>query len=408
MAIPFIPILAVFGAVAIVAETFKAAKSLFGSGEHLEARPGPPAPPAQPPGTNVPGEQERHKGNENNNGKVGEHAGDGSTTEGQAGATSQAGRDKIDQILAELQKITGRNGAAGSTPETQTANDQAIRDGLNQLRDTISGADGAHQRLASQLPVPAGMGIPGLGGGIPGFGAMPAFGGMNPLGGMGSAMPAFGGLNPFAGDHPPGPTLDPVHPLTPPGSLEAHPPTPVNPIIDHPVPGGGEHGPGGPGPHVGPADITDPGHHDTPHPDNPAAREVTASDGTKTTAPTEIAAAAVRAALANPGATNQAAAAYQAAGIQLPGDGQDPGTMVPSGKVEPGDIARWDDPPRDLVIFGNGKVIDPTGKLADLDTMLSTGVFNGFFRPNIPAGATANNAPAGEPAHSPTPPEPGT
>jgi hypothetical protein len=411
MPIPFVPILALVGGAAVVAELFKAAKGLFGTGEHVDPRALPPSPQQLLPGTSTSQERDRNKNNADDHGKIGDHAGDGNDGQGQAGETSRGGRDKVDEILAELQKVTGRNGAAGSTPETESANDQAIRDGLKQLRDTITGADDTHQRLAGQLPMPAGMGVPGLGG-MPGFGGGM---GMNPLSSMGGAMPGggLGGLNPLAGDHPPGSTLDPLHPLTPPAGIDAHPAAPpVNPIADHPIPGGGEHGFGGPGQHVGPAGVADshPGHHDTPQPDNPAAREVTASDGTKTTAPTDIAAGALRAALANPGATNQAAAAYQAAGdIQLPTDGQDPGTSVPSGQVEPGDIARWDDPPRDLLIFGNSKVIDPTGKLVDLDTMLPTGVFNGFFRPSIPAAtATTHNASATETAHSSIPSEPAT
>ncbi|OWL98121.1 hypothetical protein B7435_25960, partial [Mycolicibacterium peregrinum] len=131
-----------------------------------------------------------------------------------------------------------------------------------------------------------------------------------------------------------------------------------------------------------------------PTPNDPAIREVTGPDGETITAADETAATALRHALEHPGEANQAASAYLAAGINLPADGADPGQLVSSTDIQPGDIARWDDPPRDLLVWGDGKVIDTNGKLADLSTLLTSGVFNAFFRPSKTSAPTTTAQPA--------------
>ena len=401
MPFPLIPVLFGVAAGGVIAELFDLGRGLFGIGDPVAAPP-PPPPPLLPSGTNNPAEQDRNDQNTKDNNDIGEDANNGNHTQEGAEQNSAEGRDKLDQILEQLNQIAGRNNSpeGGATPETQAATDQAVRDGLRELRDTVTGADAANRGLAGQPPGMGGMNPLG------GLGGVPGMGGMNPLSSLGGTPGMAPAVNPLAMDPgPTGPTPEPVNPLTDAGNDSDPGPGPVsNPLTDT----GSADTPGS----DDPANPHDPPTHpastpDTPappQPDNTAAKEVTAPDGQKITAPDETAAAALRAALENPGATNQAAAAYQAAGVTLPADGSDPGELVSAGEIRPGDIARWDDPPRDLLVFGNGKVIDTTGKLADLNTMLSSGVFNAFFRPKIDSSAATQpttHQPAAEPSPAP-------
>lgn len=391
---PFIPLL--FGTATVVG-LFAWSKGLFGTGDDVPTRSGPPDAPNNPPGTNNPGEHQRGDANRRGHGGVDDHAGGANTTQGEAGGNSADGRDRLDQILDELKKVTGRNGGpdGGGTPETQHANDQAVRDGLQQLRDTVGGTDAANRGLAGQLPMPGMGGIPGMGGmsplgGMPGMGAMPGMGGMSPLGPMGGGPGGgLGAVHPLGDQHTGSPAGPVVNPLAPAGGADPGPGV-------HPAGlegGPADHSGADPHPSTPGAGGADPAaaHPDTPQPGNSVATQVVAADGTKTTAPNATIATALRHGLAHPSATNQAAEAYQSAGVQLPADGADPGTPVPSGSVQPGDIASWDDPPHSLLVFGDGKLIDSSGKLEDLKAALASGVFNGFFRPHI-AGAGGGQA----------------
>lgn len=388
--LPFIPLL--FGTATVVG-LFAWSKGLFGTGEEVPARSGPPGAPHNPPGTNTPGEHQRGDANRRGNGGVDDHAGGANTTQGEAGGNSGEGRDRLDQILTELKKVTDRNGGpdGAGTPETQHANDQAVRDGLQQLRDTVGGTDAANRGLAGQLPMPGLGGIPGMGGmsplgGMPGMGAMPGMGGMSPLGPMGGGPGGgLGAVHPLSDQHASGPAGPVANPLAPAdGSADPGPgvhPAGLDGAAGH---GGADAHPGAPG--AGGADPAA-AHPDTPQPGNAVDTQVVATDGkTKTSAPNATIAAALRHGLAHPSATNQAAEAYQAAGVQLPADGADPGTPVPSGSVQPGDIASWDEPPHSLLVFGDGKLIGSNGELEDIKTALASGVFNGFFRPHIASG----------------------
>ncbi len=384
MPLPLLPILATVGVTAIAAELFKLGKDLFGSGDSADKRQPPPGSPEGAPGTNLTEEQQRIKDLETRLGKVTDQVEKGNQGQEGAEANSADGRNKLDQILEQLQTAGTRNGIGSdaATPETEAANDRAVRDGLQQLRDTVGGADAANRNLAGGL-MPGMGGMPGLGGGIPGMGGgMPGFGG--------------GGTNPLLGGGPlPGSTNGVDNPLadTGKGHDQALPQT-SNPLADGPTPGTppvdpSAHAPNTPtDPGLTPAGHTAAPQPDTPQPGRPADLVVTTPEGDKTTAPNATVETALRAGLNNP--AGGAGAAYQAAGITLPGDGADPGEVVPTGKIVPGDIARWDEPPRDLLVWGDGKLIDQSGKLIDIETALKSGVFNGFFHPPTSGSSTSN------------------
>lgn len=399
MPFPLIPILLGVGAGGVIAELFDLGREFFGDGDPVEQPPKPPVAPPVPAGTNTPTEEKRNTENQGENGGIEEQTEEGNKTQGKADEVSADGRSKLDEIMDKLNQVAGRNASpdGGATPETEAANDQASRDALQQLRETLAGADSANRGLAGQLPGMGGM--PGMGmGGMPGMG-----GGMNPLsglGGLGGGSPMMGGgANPFTGQGEGAPMAPAANPLAM-DTGGAEPPTPpVNPLADA---GPGSQPDSPQHPPENPLSPDEPGHDDdskhdapevTPQPAPAGANEVTGPDGEKITAPDATIKAVLNAALDNPGATNQAASAYQSgAGLTLPADGADPGELVPVGRIRPGDIARWDDPPQDLVVWGNGKVIGPDGKLAELDTMLRSGVFNAFFRPKVGNAAPASAA----------------
>lgn len=388
MPLPLIPILLGVGLGGCIAELFDWGRNMLGDGEKADKPPQPPVAPPINAGSSTDAEQDRNKKNAENGKEVDGQAKNGENTQDQAEANSAEGRTKLDQILEELKTVAGRNNSpdGGATPETQANTDNAVRNGLQQLRDTIGGTDAANRGLAGGLPGLGGMNPLGaLGGGMPGMPAMG--GGMNPFSALGGGGAPAGPApaNPLAMDSgSAGPTPATANPLANPGNEGAGPgPAPVsNPLETHPAGNQTATDPAHPG------DPAKPDNPLSPQPDNPALKEVVSPDGEKTTAPDETAAAALRHAMQNPGAANQAASSYAAAGINLPADGADPGELVSSSDIKPGDIARWDDPPRDLLVWGNGKVIDSSGKLADLNSMLSSGVFNAFFRPTRGQSAT--------------------
>lgn len=402
MPLPLIPIFAAVGAFAAIGEIISIGKDLFGSGDSTDKREPPPGSPGGAPGTNLTEEQQRIKDLEAQLGKVTEQVEKGNQGQAGAEANSADGRNKLDQILEQLQTTGARNGIGSdaATPETEAANDRALRDGLQQLRDTVGGADAANRNLASGL-MPGMGGMPGLGGGgIPGMG-----GGMPGFGGAGGANP----LSMLGGGPLPGSTNGVDNPLADTGnSHDQVLPHTTNPLAgDGPTPGTPadpnaptQHNPADPG--LTPAGHTGTPQADTPQPGRPSDLEVTTATGDKTTAANETVATALRAGLNDP--SGGAAAAYQAAGITLPGDGADPGEVVPTGKIAPGDIARWDEPPRDLLVWGDGKLIDDqSGKLIDIETALKSGVFNGFFHPPTTSSpATARQASASAPAPTDT------
>lgn len=399
MPLPLIPILFGIGAGGVIAELFDLGREFFGDGDPVAQPPKPPPAPPIPLGTNTPTEEQRNTENQGENGGLEEQAEEGNKTQDKADEVSADGRSKLDEIMEKLNQVAGRNASpdGGPTPETEAANDQASRDALQQLRETLAGADSANRGLASQLPGMGGMPGMGMGGGNPlsglgglGGGSPMMGGGANPFTGLGEGSPMAPAANPLAmdagGAEPPTPPVNPLAETGPEAQPDSPPPPPVNPLS--PEEPGADDDPGQNTPEV------------TPQPAPAGANEVTGPDGQKVTAPDATTAAVLRAALENPGATNQAASAYQSgAGLTLPTDGADPGELVPVGRIRPGDIARWDDPPQDLVVWGNGKVIDSDGKLAELDTMLRSGVFNAFFRPKVD-----NAAPASAPAESVDPP----
>ncbi len=405
MPLPLIPILFGVGAGGVIAELFDLGREFFGGGDPVAQPPKPPVAPPIPLGTNTPTEEQRNTENQGENGGLEEQAEEGNKTQENADEVSANGRSKLDEIMEKLNQVAGRNGSpdGGPTPETEAANDQASRDALQQLRETLAGADSANRGLAGQLP--------GMGGGMPG--GMGMGGGMNPLsglGGLGGGSPMMGGgANPFTGLGEGSPMAPAANPLAmDPGGTEP-PAPPVNPLAE--AGPEAQTDPPQPSP-VNPLNPEEPGTDDpdqktpevTPQPAPAGSNEVTGPDGQKVTAPDATTAAVLRAALENPGATNQAASAYQSgAGLTLPADGDDPGELVPVGRIRPGDIARWDDPPQDLVVWGNGKVIDSDGNLAELDTMLRSGVFNAFFRPKVDNSAAPTSAPAdsGDPPAAP-------
>lgn len=384
---PLVPVLLGVGIGGTIVELFELGGKLLGYGS-TDPAPGAPGAPELSAGTNTDGENERNRQNQQGGNRVGNGVDQGNSAQGSADEISAETRAKFDQIIEQLGRVAGRNTPDGGIdPETQSAKDQATRDSLRGLNDAIGGASSANQRLASALPNLMGGGMPGLGGGgMPGMG-----GGSNPFAALGGGPNGPAPVNPLAADTgPDGPTPETVNPLAPPAADQ--PGTSPAPVSSPEVQPAGHSTPSDDGNTNSPLTL--------PTPNDPAIKDVTGPDGEKTTAPDETAATALRHALDHPGEANQAASAYLAAGINLPADGADPGQLVSSTDIQPGDIARWDEPPRDLMVFGNGKVIDSSGKLADLSTLLTSGVFNGFFRPSrtsAPSSSTPQPAAAPEP-----------
>ncbi|QFS94571.1 hypothetical protein FIV07_27750 (plasmid) [Mycobacterium sp. THAF192] len=394
MPLPLIPIMFGVAAGGVIAELFDLGREFFGGDEPVAQPPRPPSAPPIPLGTNVPTEEQQNNENSSENEGLEEDAEKGGTTQEQADEVSAEGRSKLDQIIEQLNQVAGRNANpdGGPTPETEAANDQASRDALQQLRETLAGADAANRGLAGQLPgmggMPGGMGMGGMNplgglGGLGGGGPMMG-GGASPFSGLGESAPMTPADNPLAMDTGGAEPSLPVNPLADTGSeMPADPAaSPLDP--DNPL------NPEQTGTEAATPESTDV----PPQPEAAGTNEVTGPDGETITAPDATTAAVLRAAVDNPGATNQAASAYQTgAGVTLPADDADPGQLVSPTLVRPGDIARWDDPPQDLIVWGNGKVINSNGDLADLNEMLRSGVFNAFFRPNLSANS-ATTSPA--------------
>ena len=384
---PLVPVLLGVGIGGTIVELFELGGKLLGYGS-TDPAPGAPGSPELSAGTNTDGENERNRQNQQGGNRVGNGVDQGNSAQNGADEISAETRAKFDQIIEQLTRTAGRNSPdGGMDPETQAAKDQAARDSLRGLNDAIGGASSANQRLASALPMMGGM--PGLGGGMPGMG-----GGANPFAALGGGPNGPAPANPLAADTgPDGPAPETVDPIATPAGASDQPETgPANPVEVQPA------GHSTPSSDTNAADspLT------LPTPNDPAIKEVTGPDGEKAIAADETAATALRHALDHPGEANQAASAYLAAGINLPTDGADPGQLVSSTDIQPGDIARWDDPPRDLLVFGNGKVIDTNGKLTDLATLLTSGVFNGFFRPSRTSAPSAST-PQPEAAPEPEP-----
>ncbi|OHV00145.1 hypothetical protein [Mycobacterium talmoniae] len=362
---PIIPADMIQGGTSALIALYKVFGRLFGAGNRPEHRPDAPDPPQVPPGTNNPNEHDKNQQN-NQDGKQNNQDGkQGNQHSEQAVNENQEVKKKLDELIDLLKKNTSRTGGADN-PETDNATVQAMRDGMRDMRNLVGGAADANAARAAGLPMPslAGLGSPlggGLGGGMPGM--SPFGGGM--FGGPGAGgAPAF---NPFS-DHDTAPHHQP----------DVTSPVDTGGGTDHGV-GTASHDPSAPSPdHHGGSAGGDP-HAIVADPATAHTREITAPDGTKTTAPDDVAYAALNHYIDNPNTPNAAEAAYQAANNPIPGNGADPGKVIDINDIEPADIVRFTD--HDSMVFGNGKIINPDGGLQPIGDAMKAATFTGIFRP---------------------------
>lgn len=356
----------------LFSEVYQTMHRLFGQGNPPERPDVPDAPPMNQ-GTSKDEEGKAHDENQKGAGDLAKGAEKGKKHGKDAAEGAQDDKKKLEALWKEHEK-NAQTTANGGTTETDNSTTQAMRDGLRDMRNLVSGAADNSAMRAGGLPMPSlgGLNPLGMGGGMnPLGGGM--LGGGQPGGGMGAAggLP-FGmgaGTDPNAAAHQ-GHVPNPLdNALNPPDS-PANPPAGNPP--DHPAPGT-------PADHSGPGnDHNSTGHAIIADPAATNSREVVTGDGKeKTTAPDDVSAAVLRHALANPNTPNMAEAAYAAAGITLPGNGADPGKVVGIGEIVPGDIVRLAD--HDAIVWGNGKVLNPDGTTQPIDQAINASTLKGIF-----------------------------
>ncbi|WP_134080935.1 hypothetical protein [Mycobacteroides salmoniphilum] len=380
-----------------VENLFKLGASLFGDDRPAPQRPDAPENPDVTPGTNHPDEQQAHEGV----GKAGKKLDESvrKANEEGGGAAEDVKKDKarLDALFKELEKNIKRT-SGGNNTETQQGTDQAIRDGVRDMRNLVGGAADNNAARANGLAMPAGMSSPLAGGGIPGMGGgIPGMGGGFPGMGAGGAMPGGAGaqgFNPFdPSQHPPlagNPMADPTQPGSPAMSPASHDPGATDP--NHPNPNNPA-GPGGQG--NAHAIIADPAAVNS--------HDLVAPDGTtKTTAPDDVSATVLKHAASHPNTPNWVEASYKAAGIDLPGNGADPGKSIDINNIQPGDIVRFSD--HDVLVWGNGKVMNHDGTTQDIGPAIDAGTLKGIYRPERSTGgapASNTNPATDSPQHPP-------
>lgn len=300
-----------------------------------------------------------------------------------AGANSDDGRLRSDQILGEGGLLGSGLDAQGATPEANAGRMSALQQQVDELAKNVQDKANTANGIADSLRN-MGMGMPGLGmpgglGGAPGLG-MPA--GLSPLGGSGLGAPApvsaadSDVLKPAAvstlGDDAlkPAPVHDPNAPVAAPadatgigaGAAPAENAAGAGTAVPAAASGAG----------AKPAEATT------------AGKEITLPGGQVVSARSPEAAQAVRNALEKPvGTGDMASAAYEGTGVEIPTDGADPGRKVDPADVKPGDIAVCDD--HTAIVAGNGQLIGPDGQLQPLGVINDWQGFKGFFDPTAPA-----------------------
>lgn len=288
---------------------------------------------------------------------------------------------------------------------------------------------GGLEDLLSKAAAPFGAGMPMGGNPLGGLG------GMNPLGGLGGGSPMGGGgspLSPLADAAKPlsklsdtdGKGEDKKPAITPlnPGPQNAPPPPATSPAGAPTDPAAVAAGtPGQPGSAKEPT-ATPAGNSTTAG----AKPTVTLPNGQVIDAPNKQAADAAQNAVDNASPGGDAAQkAYSPTGLELPGDGKNPGAKVDPSDAQAGDVLKWQD--KTMVMAAPGLVADPhePGVTHTLEEVMKDQKgFQGIFRPTetdptlsmhtsapplvdpSPAPEPTEPAPAAPPTESPAPPGP--
>ncbi|MBE5477733.1 hypothetical protein E3G68_005066 [Mycobacteroides abscessus] len=406
-----------FGPLGLVAgpvfsELFDEGRKLFGSGDQPKMPPPPQPPPATPPTNGEgPAQEQIDKINQmladmqkkiEEMHKAGENAAD------ETGNNSDAGRTTHDQILSGGGGLGPALAAQGGTPEADAGRLEALQQQLDELQQNVQDKAGNANGIADSLRN-LGMGMPGLG--MPSLGGGPGLG-MPSLGGGGLGAPAGLGAPPPLSS--PARNKDDLKPADLSKPSDVLKPAPVTdpaappPTVATPAGTGAAPPPAGsaPGPAAAPPAGAAPPAKPAPNTagNTPASKDVTLPSGQVVTARTPQGAAAVRQALNRTADSGDVAmAAYAGTGVELPTDGADLGKKVDPADVKPGDIVVFSD--HTAIVAGNGQLIGPDGKLQPLGVINDMPGFKGFFDPTATAdapAAPATGATPGAPVTAPT------
>ncbi|SKZ02738.1 Uncharacterised protein [Mycobacteroides abscessus subsp. bolletii] len=389
-----IPGQAASGVLDAIVKVYKLGYALFGDDNEAPERRDAPENPNVTPGTSHPGEEQGHASRDADGNEISKGVKKANKDGKDAADDAKTDKQRLEALWKEHEKNANRT-VNGNSPEFQQATDQAVRDGIRDARNLVSGAVDNNAARANGVGMPniAGMNpFGGMGGGFPGMG-MGGGGGFPGMGGMGGGQPMPGGqgFNPLdPSQHQPiaNPLTDPTHSsdpsVGPAGMHGQQPGVDQNPN----TPGGGtEHGTGN-----AHTIIADPATADS--------RDLVAADGTKTTAPDATAYKALAHAASHPSTPNWVEASYKAAGIDLPGNDAEPGKSVDINDIKPGDIVRFSD--HDALVWGNGKIMNADGSLQDIGPAIEAGSLKGIYRPERPgSNSTGTTIPA---ANNPQPP----
>ncbi len=298
---------------------------------------------------------------------------------GQTGLNSHQGRSLHDQILAEGSLLGSELAPQGGLPEADAgrlaAMQQQIDELTNNVADKATAANGIAdtlRNLGSGMPGMGmgggpGLGLPSLGGGLPGLSS--PLGGGPGLGAPTVNSPGDGALDPPELSTPDDHALDPPDLAPGPDAPAVASPVPITPAVPFPAsPATSDSGVA-----AGEAAEKVPAASET-------AKDITLPGGHVVTAPNPAAATAVRNAVTNPaGSGDVATTAYADTDVDILTDGADPGRKVDPADVAPGDIAVFDD--HTALVAGNGQLVGSDGKLQPLGIINDSPGFKGFFRP---------------------------
>lgn len=393
-------------------ELFDIGRELFGSGDHPKMPPPPQPPPATPPPNGQgPTQEQIDKINQvlaDMQKQIEEMHKAGETAADETGNNSDAGRTAHDQILSGGGDLGPALAAQGGTPEADAGRLAALQQQLDELKQNVQEKAGNADGIADSLRN-LGMGMPGMG--MPALGGGPGLG-MPSLGGGGLGAPAGLGAPPPLSS--PARNKDDLKPADLSKPSDALKPAPVTdpaappPTVTTPAGTGAAPPPAGaaPGPAAAPPAGAAPPPA-KPAPDAagnaPASKNVTLPSGQVVTARTPQGAAAVRQALTRtPDSGDVATAAYAGTGVELPTDGADLGKKVDPADVKPGDIVVFSD--HTAIVAGNGQLIGPDGKLQPLGVINDMPGFKGFFDPTATADAPAAPATGATPGAPGSPP----
>ncbi len=265
---------------------------------------------------------------------------------------------------------------------------------------------GGLEDLLSKAAAPFGAGMPMGGNPLGGLG------GMNPLGGLGGGSPMGGGGSLLS------PLSDAVKPLSKLADPDAGKADEKKPSIA-PLNAGPQTAPpppSSPGTTAGGEPVAATGTPGTtgqptvtPTSNATGAKPtVTLPDGKVIDAPNKQAADAAQNAIDNASPGGDAAQkAYSPAGLELPGDGKNPGAKVDPSDMQPGDVLKWQD--KTMVAVAPGLVADPSepGVTHTLDEVMKDQKgFQGIFRPTETDPTLSMRTSAPPPTENPAPPGP--